>query len=519
MKPDENNIPDITDQIQISEQPDDNDIFLDLQGEQDTLLQKQNTAQTTSHNTVLFDFAKEVSSSESAADLYEILIFTLIGQLGSSSATVIQPSPTVTGRWFLAEHHGSRLRNRSITFKDNQIILSTLIHEDKILDLKLYEDNMDYVEEYQKFFSIGARVAVPVRHNDITVFVILLGEKIEAEDYTEDDYKFLKSATTISAIIYSKIIQIDSLKEELTSLKVLEERLDRIDQYEFHVRSSKTEDIRSTIQTEMESLQVNSYAYFLFNDTTNNFEVQYCDKNDSLHLLRDRLAISNNNALIAYCQKQNDYSEIDNPVSSEILKHVFQQDFLIKVNVFGIFPYSVQGHLAGILLILRINTENFSENVPQIKRFSRFVFSQLYTRKHHIFGNSHIDSLQGLFSRIINEEAGCRLMGIPLTIAVITISGYGKSVDALSLQKVSEIQRIIKSIFEKNKSETDFSFRNSFNEFTVVFPGKQNKHAQKAAASIKHGVEKLSRGFSVTYIVITYPDDKKPYSYLFEKNT
>ncbi|MFW5808832.1 MAG: hypothetical protein ACOCWH_07240, partial [Spirochaetota bacterium] len=463
---------------------------------------------------ILLEIAKEIARSSTVHDLYDVLIFTTMGQLGSASATVIEPSPEYSDRWVLAEHHGSRLRNRNITFRNNGSILQSIREKRNPVDLKEYENVAGSIDEYHKFFSIGARIAVLVSSGESAEFILLLGNRIEGGEYMEDELAFVKIVADMTGVIFSRIRTIDSLQSELSELKILEERLDRIDRYEFDVRSSDSSEIDSIIQNEMKSLQVNSYAYFLYNEVTGRYDVRYTEKTDRLKLKKNGFSIGSSNALISFCQKQNDYVEVEDPVGSDILKKVFPRDFLIRINVFGLLPYTIQGHLMGVLLILRIDTEKFIDNVPQIKRFSRFVFSQLITRRHLIYSNNHVDMLEPLISRVKKEYDGCRSLGIPLSVAVLTVSGYVERAGRMPVSRLPVLLKRIENIIRHYLSETDFSFRLSMQEITCVFPGKERKQVLKTAASIKNGLEQLSEEFSVTYRVREYPEESTPVDFL-----
>lgn len=515
---DNEKIRDITDQVyDISGQNDDS-IFVDLSGT-DQEIESQTDEQKVklpSDNSLLYDFSREIFTAQTLKDLYNILIFSIMGQLGCSSASIIQPSQASEGRWILAEHHGSRLRNRNITFRETRAIFQKIINSTLAVDLVEYENSSEDTEEYQKFFSLGARVAIALHHEGKAAFILLLGQKIELQEYSKQDFRLIQMIMEMTSLVFSRIEEIDSLKAELSSLKVLEERLDRIDRYEFDVRSGGDEEINSIIQTEMKTVKVNSYAFLLYNDVTNRYEVQFCDRNDSLDLKKNKFSISSNNAMIAYCKSLSDYTVVENPVSSEVLARVFPQDFLIRVNIFSILPYSIQGHLTGILFILRIDSDYLAENIPQIKRFSRFVFAQLYTRNHLNFLQGHVDTLQPLFSRLEHEYEGCRLLGIPLTCALFHISGFSRVVGKISLEKLQELQEFFSQVLKKNSTETDFSFRVSFNEFCIAYPGKEKKQVLRAASSVKNKIENLSSEFSVSYKIFTYPDVKKPLVHLFE---
>jgi hypothetical protein len=505
-------LPDISDIItEIDDNTDDETIFLDL----DNSSSDKRNSRSESHqkllnssDKIILDIAKEISGANSLKELYEILIFTVIGQLGTSTASIIHPSTVSTERWILAEHHGIRLRNRNLTFKLKDPILSESINNRKSIFIEDYETNLEAQEEYLKFFSIGTALIAPAIIRNDLMFALLVGKKLKQEEFNDSDLSFIQALIDITSVIFSKIFQIDQLKTELNELSTFQRRLDLIDNYESDVRKSINNlEINKIIQKELGSLQINSYALFFRNDTTNMFEVLFCEKEDLLHLKRKGFEISSSNAFISYCFANENYSEIDDPVTSPVLRSTFEDDFLLRINIFGIYPYIINRQLLGFLLLLRVNLDDYKTHINQIKRFSRFVFSHLQTSKYLIYAHSYTDTLQPLLTRLRELQGSCKDSHIPLTIIVLTIGGYTEFIQSGSLQEISMCNSQIGSVFTEKLQEGDYAFRCEINRYVIALPGRKKRTGLGYSTVLTRMIQEIEEIFTVVATVHEIPKD------------
>lgn len=511
MKKSEQQLPDISDIItELDDTVQNETIFLDLeesniQGAKD-FKPRKNILNTS--DKIILDIAKEISGANSLSELYEILIFTAIGQLGISSASIIHPSAVSTERWILAEHHGMRLRNRNLTFKLNDTILSKAIHKKEIIYLDDFQSDANVQEEYQKFFSVGAALIAPAIINKDLMFALIVGSKLKQEEFSKNDIIFLNALLDITSVIFSKISQIDQLKNELKNLSTFQKRLDMIDNYEADVRKTSTHiEIDNIIQKELSSLQINSYALFFRNDSTNMFEILFTEKEDLLHLKRKGYEISSSNSFISYCFSNDNYTEIENPVTSQILKSVFSDDFLLRINVFGLYPYIIKKQLLGFLILLRVNLDVYNTHINQIKRFSRFIFSHLQTSKYLIYSKSFSDVLQPLFTRMRELQVSCHNSRIPLTLITIKIGGYSNYIQSVNLQQIALCNTQIESVFNEKMQDGDYAFRFDVDRYIVALPGRKKRAGLGYSTILKRLLDEIEEEFTVITAVHEIPKD------------
>ncbi|MBN2436691.1 MAG: GAF domain-containing protein [Spirochaetes bacterium] len=511
MEKNEQKLKDISDIItELDDNLSNDTIFLDLEEDSksgnEQYISRKNLLNAS--DKIILDIAKEISGANSLRELYEILIFTAIGQLGISSASIIHPSTVSTERWILAEHHGMRLRNRNLTFKLNDTILSKAINKKEIIYLDDFQSDINAQEEYQKFFSIGASLIAPAIINENLMFALVVGSKLKQEEFSGNDIVFLNALLDITSVIFSKISQIDKLKNELKDLATLQKRLDMIDNYEADVRKTSTHiEIDNIIQKELSSLQINSYALFFRNDSTNMFEILFTEKEDLLHLKRKGYEITSSNAFISYCFSNDTYTEIENPVTSQILKTVFNDDFLLRINVFGVYPYLIKKQLLGFLLLLRVNLDVYTTHINQVKRFSRFIFSHLQTSKYLIYSKSFSDVLQPLLTRMRELQTSCQNSRIPLTLIIIKIGGYSNYIQSVTLQQIALCNTQIESIFDEKLQDGDYAFRFDIDRYIVALPGRKKRAGLGYSTILKRFIDEIEEEFTVIAAVHEIPKD------------
>lgn len=509
-------VPDITDKIvEITEESakEENTIVLDLDKADSPVDQElpaidPNLYQLQKSARLFFDIVREISRSSSLGELYDILIFSSIGQMGCVSASILHPSAPGSSRWVIADHQGVRLRNKNVTFKSDGLILNRAISENGLILISEYEKNIDAFEEYQKFVALGAKLIIPIQIEKHAAFVLLLGAKLMNEEYNEYDREFMRAVADISSEIYTKIYQIDEMEQQVKDLAVYQERLDLIDEYEYSVRKTgSTGEIAQRIQNEIKDLGVNSFAFFMRNEVSNCFDLVFCDKADQLQLQKMNFSISSDSAFITYCMQNDDYQELDDPVSSGMLAKIFSHDLLLKINLFGVYPYSVNGQLIGFLLLLRVEPEEYKRHIVQMKRFSRFVFSHLQMSKFLIFAENYVDMLQPQFTRLRSDLRGCYNLDIPFTVGVFTLKGIDELMQQSHLKDFPLLLGKIEQSIKKVLSATDYSFRTGYNSFAAVFPGKYRKAGLKAMAALRKEINRAFPVMAFSSQVFEYPGE------------
>ncbi len=463
---------------------------------------------------VLYEISKEISKCTCNEELFEVLLFIFMGQIGAAGASIIIPGKE-SGKWTLVASRGVQLKTKSITFKDSDKILKTFISANKVILVSEFSDDSACREEYLKFMSLDCHMICPVSFDGKVKFAVLLGENLSIGHYSGEDFVFIENICETSGIAAERISNLDNLREENSNLIKHEEILSHLDIYEERVRVSENEsDIIKIINEEMNEFGVMSYAFFFRNELLDNFSIKYNEPEDFIGFAESNFVIDTNNAFTAYLQGINNFEEIENPVNSEILKNIFSTAHLTKINIFSAYPYVIDAALAGFVIIFRSDIEKFKQNQVQIKRFSKTLFMNYFSRQGiKIKSGKYVDNYSFEVKRIQNTISESASLDIPVGFAMFGIKNLRRYQQEFGEKMAIKLLNKISELISSKISKTDYMIRMSYNKFLLIMPGKPKKASVTFCNALKNEITGFSKTsdfqFLVTFIHAEYPEDGK----------
>jgi sigma-B regulation protein RsbU (phosphoserine phosphatase) len=175
--------------------------------------------------------------------------------------------------------------------------------------------------------------------------VVLLGEKLNKSEYTEDDLDFFKTILNISATAIQNSIVINELKKVNRVLDSKVQRLNSLFELskEFGLFAESTKVARLLMLSVIGQFMISKFAVVLF--TT-----------DGKHILESKY---DEDELLQKLSKY-DSLKIDNPVKNEKIETSFPELALMDIDL--IVPMQLQGKTKGLILLgKRINNQVYSE--------------------------------------------------------------------------------------------------------------------------------------------------------------
>ncbi len=462
---------------------------------------------------IVLELSKEIIKAETLENLYDMLLFALMGQLGASCAGILSPMENNSAKWVLSEPRGMKLKTERLTFKISDPILNEILEHKELIELdESYRTEKNH-EEYLKFISINTNLIIPVAVSGLVKFAVILGEKITVGDYSDNEKEFINNIITVVKIIYDKIFLIDSLKKLNDKLIMNEQKLIDIDTYETSIRSSETpENIQTIIQKEMNSFGVESYAFFIKDDINDKYIIAFNESEDFMNLKQSNYTIELNNPFITHLHHIDDYEVIENPITSMILRKVFKDNILTRINTFSLYPYKIKSELVGFLILFRVNHMEVVKNVLQIKRLSKALFSYLESVKIiDLFENKYSDSLELVYKRVNDSIKSASDLKIQLTVAMFSFKNLKRFYNLYGDKEVRKIFSKFKTIAEEKLSDTDFAVRYDRNKILVVLPGKNKKFATTLCTYIRNDISQQAGDYDiqlmVTFSTAEFPED------------
>lgn len=168
----------------------------------------------------LFDIAQGLSATLDSEKIVKLLIYALMGQmLVYHYVIVIQKDgilQKIECKGFIQESIEE---------------LSKEIQNDAELDSTQIIDNMTHSSIKQKLYHQGARMYIPLRHQNQNIGFILLGEKINKQKYTDIDVEFLTTLINQAVIsienarLFKETLEKQRIEQELQVAKTIQKKL------------------------------------------------------------------------------------------------------------------------------------------------------------------------------------------------------------------------------------------------------------------------------------------------------
>jgi len=460
---------------------------------------------------VLYDAAREILNAGSKEELFDAILFTIMGQIGSSSATILVQDTVDESIWKMALSQGISVENENLFF-EGKGLLRHLLQRKKIVDIDEFSDDQGLREDYLKYISIDAKLLVPVLHGEELVSVLLLGEKLSAEEYSAEDLDFLSSMGEFSAValrgIYLKgrsMREIDLLHRESDYYKYSEFII------ELFSGQKNLDDVSKAATEELLSYGMERFALFLRGPAGDSYYPLFISGDEMNAADGKALHISSHSDFIKYVAMTSGPSVID--PKSVIAQEVFSAASHEAFDMLRIYPSRMGGNVAGFLAVFGTSPRvDFGELDRKIGKFSNLLVLYLAAYQNlDLRSKMYVDNVDYVYRRIENEIQNAKNLEIPLTLVLFSIKNYRRYHNILGQDKTRLLIENFEKIIKNRLADVDFSIRYDRHKFLLVLPGKDKKYAVPLANSIRneviHTFSKKEIQLLVTFLIAEFPFD------------
>jgi GGDEF domain-containing protein len=463
-------------------------------------------------NMTLYEIGKEISRSETKKVLFEVVIFSIMGQIGTSSASIMIKSPE-NDKWIIVNSSGLKSSNKTFSFEASTGILKNIKKD--IIDIEKFKNNPEYTEYYRELTSISARLLIPWFFKGKVLGILALGAKITDDDYTAKEKDFIQAICEASAIELNKINIIEKIKTEYEVSKTGLDFLQRINNIqEKIIPNNSIKKIKGVIISEFNELGIIQFTVFSHGLTQDNY-IPIINSNDEVH--DPELTIDETNAFISFINKRVSNPRIEDFNKLEVIKAAFKETEIKKMNVLWVYPVDIGGQLLGYTVIFKVKDELLNEdkkveidnNLDKLSKMILFNITNIIRIDPD--ENRYIDNIGTLFKRINSELARAKKLNIPLTLIIFSIKNYKRYGNLFGYVKAKELIDNFAELIKSRLSETDFSARYDRNKILIVFPGKDKKFAEPFANTIRNEFmqrfKKSEMQLLITFLLSEFPED------------
>jgi GGDEF domain-containing protein len=457
----------------------------------------------------LFEISKEIAKSETKKVLFEVVVFSVMGQTGTSFASILIKNPE-NDQWIIAHSSGLKSGDRTYSFSAASGIFKILKKD--IIDIDQYMDEPDYQKYYQELNAIGIKLLVPWFYKGRILGILALGKKITDGDYSSDEFKFIEAVCESSAVELNKINTIEKLKTEsensTTGLNFLQKVYDIQEKIQTKDNSGIVKDI---VREEFEAIGILKYAVFLFDIMKDKYISVISSGSDLVP------SIDENNQFISFIKNKKDGARIVDFNIMEIVREAFDEARIKKMSLLWIYPLIFGRHLMGFIAVFDVEDELLNESKKietdgKLDKLSKMILSGLLNLKHiDPDENKYTDNIEIIYKRINSVLSNSKIMNIPFSMMIFSIKNYKRYGNLFGYEKAKELIADFTELMKSRLSDTDFCARYDRNKIIVVLPGKDKKFAMLFANTVRnefmHGFKNTEMQLLITFLISGYPDD------------
>lgn len=449
---------------------------------------------------VLYETGQEILNAKTMEELTDTILFLVMGQLGATSSSLLLPDADRSAAWIIKDSRGIKAVHRELAFDAKGGILGDLLKNRKIIDIDIYKKNREYSEDYIRLLSIDTKIIAPLISRSEITAILILGEKISGEEYTEEELDFLKAVGSASALALRNIMvsewnfrDLCSLDEEVRINEMIRESLSVISVVDDH------ESIASLLSPVFKSAE-SSFAVYVRPEFTDGFVRTAADAEAAPERIDEGSPLAHkliNGAAFTIAE-------------SDPLFHMAADGSGTHhgSGVISVVPVRSAGRVAGALFIYGPEYDS---------RFGRFlsgVLNQLVLSCCEIYHRSSSSSMRGFdfITRSIQKELeNCAALKIPLTLLMLSVKNYKRIFNRTGVEGITGLFNNIEKIISGRISDGDTFIRFDRSKILFILPGKDRKFAVPFANSLKNEVQTLRTDSEtlplVTFLSSQYPDD------------
>jgi GGDEF domain-containing protein len=370
----------------------------------------------------------------------------------------------------------------------------------------------EYTDYYLECISIDGRCMAPVIYNGELMAVILLGDRMESEEYTKEENYFIMALCETAGIVMNTMLEKEKLESEILELK---SGIDDIRESESigeqFVREDSLGGIKKIIADEFKKYKIESYALFGRSRAGGSFSLIVSDEK-SASIDGFPSAIEEKTRFIMSLGKKGAVIGADDFRQSGEIREVFGDALMKQIRLFRVYPYIAGGMNMGFVIIFALAPDVRTEQVdPKIRRISRFLFNAFYLIQDiDVNCSRYTDSLESIYKKIGREIDNAEKLGVSLSLLLFSIKNFRRCYTVFGAEAAASVLDKMEEIITSRLGDYDFSARYGRSNFLIVLPGKDKKTALQLGTAIRNAVR---QSFSeemqllMTFLSVQYPDD------------
>lgn len=460
---------------------------------------------------VLFEMARDIASVKNFSELYDILNFSLMGQVGVTTSALFVHD-IETGRCILEGARGAVVLEDE-TALSREGVVELLSRSGKPLEVSLLENNPAYENDLAVLYSLGASLLVPLGHGTDMAGVLVCGEPLAGDRFSDEDLQFLEQINSVAEPVLTRLITMARKSNNLENVNIEYDRQRRVVTMMRSLKDARSgEQTVERIQRFFEREGVEGFALFT-GDGEGSFHCIVTDSDDMFGIAERNSAITDKIQLLGLLREDASIIDIAEENRTQLLSGIVPEKTLRWISIARVYPVFVASALYGFLVVLKTTGDCDMPTLDsRMKTAADMIISVLSARQaYHGLHSAEQDLMAPLYRRIEKEVSRASSLGIPLGLVMMSVKNL-KRVAALHGEEMARsVMDSLKRSVQSRLSDSDFMARLDRNRILIVLPGKDRKYMVPFATAIQNEVIQDSSHRSmqllVTYLSAAYPAD------------
>lgn len=448
------------------------------------------------HYLALFDITKEISHIDRFEDLWDSLVYAIMGQVGAETVAIFSTTSRVQsgGIFYPVAHSGFDMPEGW-----------ALKRGDEIYDRLSEEDGVKYVEEFLSSVknpispmerrileTSRARVIVPLKNMNRMYGIAILGGQLAGDDYTIDDLEFLTLLGEIAAVGADRALSRQEYErdtEELRRRNMIHGSMFSLARRAAQARS--LDDIYDVMTERLrEDFHVESFSLVLLNPREREYRIFAGNRISPESIEKFRMGV--NSDLIAMISNLTRIYDLSDFRTNPAINRCYTNDDIGLMQHYWIAPLINMNWLAGFITIHK-TSQPWTEFERELMVTAAEILSSAVANSIILSERESLfrDPFSPLEERLKQELKRAREFNAPVALLDLRIKNIRRILEMNRAEESADFLAAVNRTIASFLFETDFMARVGQGRFALILPGRGREEAEVFVRKLKTEFRRL----------------------------
>lgn len=448
------------------------------------------------HYLALFDITKEISHIDRFEDLWDSLVYAIMGQVGAETVAIFSTTSRVQsgGIFYPVAHSGFDMPEGW-----------ALKRGDEIYDRLGEEDGVKYVEEFLSSVknpispmerrileTTRARVIVPLKNMNRMYGIAILGGQLAGDDYTIDDLEFLTLLGEIAAVGADRALSRQEYErdtEELRRRNMIHGSMFSLARRAAQARS--LDDLYDVLTERLrEDFHVESFSLVLLNPREREYRIFAGNRISPESIEKFRMGV--NSDLIAMISNLTRIYDLSDFRTNPAITRCYTNDDLGLMQHYWIAPLINMNWLAGFITVHK-TSQPWTEFERELMVTAAEILSSAVANSIILSERESLfrDPFSPLEERLKQELKRAREFNAPVALLDLRIKNIRRILELNRAEESADFLAAVNRTIASFLFETDFMARVGQGRFALILPGRGREEAEVFVRKLKTEFRRL----------------------------